>query len=311
MLKTFLFVLALLLFSFGRANSREITNGTVRIPQSFAFVTFLMNFSGSDFRVAAAGSNLVGIGFAPCTSSGVLCTAGMVFNLSAVSGQWNFSDVSGTMTIDGTKYFLVNEVSPMLPFVGGLGSLGFSGGSVMIPFSDASTITLKAPFSMGGSLSGRATRVLPVGVQLSGSGTAFLVLRSSVFGGSKIYLLQSLTYRFGMPEAVDIKPGDEPNHINLRSRGKVTVAILSTAAFDATAVNPLSVNVAGAPVIIRPNGTPASSLQDVNSDGLLDIVVHVSTTALQLTNFDTEALVEGMTLDGKYFWGTDTVAVVQ
>ena len=101
------------------------------------------------------------------------------------------------------------------------------------------------------------------------------------------------------------------SHINLRSRGKVPVAILSTADFDASAIDPDTVTVAGAPVDLRPNGTTASSLQDINGDGLLDLVIHISTTALELTNFDSEALVEGMTFDGRFFWGTDTIAVVE
>ena len=307
MLKNFLIVLALLLFSFVPANSREITNGKVTVPRPQPFVAFVMNFSGTDFSVAAGGSNLLGIGFAPCTRIGVLCTAGMVVNLSAFSGQWGFSDVSGTMTIDGTQYFIVHEISPTLPFISSGGSVRFVGGSVEIPFSDAPTITLKAPFSMEGFLSARAVGVLPFGIQFSGSGTAFLVLDRVDFNGSDIYLLQRLTYRFGLPVDVDIKPSDDPNHINLRSRGKVPVAILSTALFDATAINPLTVAVAGAPVNLKPNGTAASSLQDINGDGLLDMIVHVDITALQLTNFDNETLVEGLTFDGKHFWGTDTI----
>lgn len=120
-----------------------------------------------------------------------------------------------------------------------------------------------------------------------------------------------MSYRFGAPVTVDIKPGEEPNKINLRSRGTVPVAILSTPTFDASTVNPLSVTVAEAAVNLKPNGTFASSLQDVNGDGLLDMVIHISFPTLQLTNFATEVLVEGMTFDGKYFWGTDNVVVFQ
>ena len=127
-----------------------------------------MNFSGADFSVSGAGSNF-GIGSAPCIRNN-LCSPGQVFNLSATSGQWSFSDVSGTMTIDGTQFFLVHQSQTSLPFLSGSGSLGFTGGSVMIPFSDAPTITLKAPFSMNGTLSGRATGILGVGLSLTGSG---------------------------------------------------------------------------------------------------------------------------------------------
>ena len=42
-----------------------------------------------------------------------------------------------------------------------------------------------------------------------------------------------------------------------------------------------------------------ASVQDVNNDGLLDLVVHISTQALQLSDTDTQAVLEGQTLDGR------------
>ena len=311
MFRNLLIVLALVLFSFVPASSREITNGTVEVPQPRGFVAFVMRFSGADFSVAAGGSNLVGTGFAPCViGAGQLCTAGRVIPLSAVSGQWDFSDVDGTITIDGTQYFLVHQVLPKSPLLSGRGSLSFGGGSVMIPFGDDPIITLRSQFSMSGFLGGIASDLLfGAGTSLTGSGSATAVLRLVDFGSERAYLLDNLIYRFGPQVNVDIKPGDNANLINLRSRGKLPVAILSTAAFDATAINPFTVTVAGAPVILKPNGTPMSSLEDINGDGLLDLVVHVSTAALQ-PNFDNECLVEGITFAGQYFFGTDTIAVV-
>lgn len=68
--------------------------------------------------------------------------------------------------------------------------------------------------------------------------------------------------------AIDMKPGSFPNSINLGSKGKVPVAILSSADFDATAVDPLTVTVEGAGVELKGNGAPMFSVQDVNEDGL-------------------------------------------
>jgi hypothetical protein len=52
-------------------------------------------------------------------------------------------------------------------------------------------------------------------------------------------------------------------------------------------------------VSLKPNGTPMSSLEDIDGDGLFDLVVHVNTAALQ-PKFDKECLVEGTTFDGQF-----------
>jgi len=110
--------------------------------------------------------------------------------------------------------------------------------------------------------------------------------------------------------AIDIKPGSFPNSINLRSRGNVPVAIFSTATFDAKTVNPETVTLAGAPVRRIGHGKLQVSFEDVNEDGLLDMVVHIQTQALQLTSTDTEAVLEGETFAGTPIRGVDTVRIV-
>ena len=110
--------------------------------------------------------------------------------------------------------------------------------------------------------------------------------------------------------AIDIKPGEYPNTINLGSNGKVPVAILSSRTFDATLVDPLTVTLAGAHVAIRGRGTPMADIKDVNEDGLLDLLVHVETEALELSPEDTEAVLLGRTYDGLHITGTDSVRIV-
>jgi len=109
---------------------------------------------------------------------------------------------------------------------------------------------------------------------------------------------------------IDIKPGTYPNTINLGSNGTVPVAILSSETFDATTVDPLTVTLSGANVRLKGKGTPMSSFEDINKDGRLDILVHVETEALELTDTSTEAVLEGKTFSGRRIKGTDTVKVV-
>ena len=108
---------------------------------------------------------------------------------------------------------------------------------------------------------------------------------------------------------IDIKPGGTPNTINLGSQGTVPVAILSSSTFDATKIDPLSVMMASASVKLKGQGTPMSAFEDVNGDGLRDLVVHVTTQALQLSQADTKTVLTGRTVDGLAIRGTDSIRV--
>jgi hypothetical protein len=110
---------------------------------------------------------------------------------------------------------------------------------------------------------------------------------------------------------IDIKPGVFPNSINLGSNGVVPVAILSSATFDATKVDPTTVTLSGATAKLKGNGAPIVSFQDVNGDGRLDLVIQILTQALELTNGDTQALLQGKTFDGATVCGVDSVRIVK
>ena len=114
-----------------------------------------------------------------------------------------------------------------------------------------------------------------------------------------------------IPIVMDIKPGqDGPNPINRKSKGKVPVAILSTETFDATTVDVSSVVFAGAGVNVKPNGSFQASFEDVNADGLLDLVLHFNTQDLVLDDTSTEAILTGTTDNGRCVSATDSVKIV-
>ena len=110
---------------------------------------------------------------------------------------------------------------------------------------------------------------------------------------------------------IDIKPGSFPNAINLGSNGVIPVAILSDADFDATTVLPETVSLAGSGVAVRGKGKLLAHEEDVNGDGLLDLVVQVETENLDPGAFqDGTAILTGQTSDGVTFEGSDEITIV-
>jgi len=105
---------------------------------------------------------------------------------------------------------------------------------------------------------------------------------------------------------IDIKPGGNPNNINLNSKGVVPVAVLTTGDFDASTIdtNPDTVKFAGAsPVRWR--------LCDVDDDGDNDLLFHFKTHELQgLDVNSTEATLTCETNNGEVISGTDTVRIL-
>jgi hypothetical protein len=103
---------------------------------------------------------------------------------------------------------------------------------------------------------------------------------------------------------IDIKPGSDPNSINLKSKGAVPVAVLSTDGFDATIVDPATVTFAGADPL-------RWTVEDVRPfDGKDDLLFHFKTQELDLDETSTEASLTGHTFDGEFIWGTDAVNIV-
>jgi len=102
---------------------------------------------------------------------------------------------------------------------------------------------------------------------------------------------------------IDIKPGSDPNSINLGSKGVVPVAVLTTDDFDAGSVDPTTVKFAGA-LPLR------WAMEDVDGDGDMDLLFHFKTQELGLNGDSTEATLTGTTTDGTPIQGTDTVNIV-
>jgi len=112
---------------------------------------------------------------------------------------------------------------------------------------------------------------------------------------------------------IDIKPGSDPNSINLKSKGVIPVAILGSVTFDVTTVDVTTLkfgpNLASTAHDLTDSIVYADHLQDVNVDGFTDLVCHFKTQKLGLVEGSTEATLIGET-NGLPFTGTDLVRIV-
>jgi ELWxxDGT repeat protein len=119
---------------------------------------------------------------------------------------------------------------------------------------------------------------------------------------------------------IDVKPRDDTNSTNLGSQGVITVAILSTAGFNATLVDVSSVLFANARAVHH-------ALEDVDRDGDVDLVLHFriedtilrslyeqlvaddvnADGVLDSTKHQAEVSLTGHTADDTCFLGTDSL----
>ena len=118
---------------------------------------------------------------------------------------------------------------------------------------------------------------------------------------------------------VDIKPGGCPNPFNVGAMGVLPVAILGTASFDVTTVDPASVRLQGVPALrsaLEDVATPftgtvknATDCTAAGPDGFVDLVLHFDDQAVSTAlGSATDGQVLILTLTGNLlpaFGGTD------
>jgi integrin beta-like protein len=100
--------------------------------------------------------------------------------------------------------------------------------------------------------------------------------------------------------------------VNVRSGG-VAVAVLSTATFDARAIDASKVCFGGQAILGVGDCTESHGrlhLQDVNFDGLIDVVLHFDTRETGLTPANEQACLIGKTREGASFEGCQAVKVL-
>jgi hypothetical protein len=131
------------------------------------------------------------------------------------------------------------------------------------------------------------------------------------FSGKSVALFDAGAVVVGIEVQIDIKPGSDPNAINLRSKGVLPVAVLGSETVDVTEIDPATLELAGAVPRTRGANAIVASYDDADGDGWLDLMVHFEVQDLDLAPRDTEAVLTGELLDGTPIIGTDSVLIVQ
>ena len=112
--------------------------------------------------------------------------------------------------------------------------------------------------------------------------------------------------------AIDVMPASTENKLNLGSAGVIPVVIFSDEGFDATQLDPLTVELNGAQVKLVGNKLqkPLCHANDVDADGLPDLVCQVYTVDFLLEEGQSEAILKAQTLGDVWVYGSDAIEVV-
>ena len=160
-----------------------------------------------------------------------------------------------------------------------------------------------------------ATTSLETGNSMFFEPEEFIFTASELNPDSAIVLIRGdeLTIEPGEKKAwiqIDIEPGSFPNTINPTSKGNTTVAILSNPSFDALSdVNRTSLTF-GSTGNEQSLAFCSDVPEDVNGDGLPDLICHFTTLLNGFKEGDTKGILRGISNDDIPFEGQDLVNIV-
>jgi hypothetical protein len=153
-----------------------------------------------------------------------------------------------------------------------------------------------------GGTTASAAAALLAGIQ---AGQAYLNIHTTMFPGGEIRGF------LAVPVDISIKPGASPPvPINAGSHGTIPVAILSTAGFNAVTsvdVSSLTLGRTGEEQSLAFCNTGG---EDVNGDGLPDLVCHFLTHLTGFESGDTLGILMGKTVQGASIIGQEAIVIV-
>ena len=176
----------------------------------------------------------------------------------------------------------------------------------------ANSTTVAADWSVSDALSGidTSSATTPNGdpIDTSGLGSkSYSVSATDLAGNSS-----SVTHNYEVTRlvvAIDIKPGSDPNSINLGSKGVIPVGVFSG---NYSGVELDATTIVDETLVFEGTGIAHKGTHDEDLDGAggLDNVSHYRTQETSLTEASVEGCLVGETSGGILFTGCDSVRIV-
>jgi hypothetical protein len=111
---------------------------------------------------------------------------------------------------------------------------------------------------------------------------------------------------------IDVEPYDDTNTVKNDGKGRIAVAILSDRDLDATTLDPVQITLDG--MAVRSTGKKtrrwSTSNQDINNDGLMDLMVEFDDVAGTYQPGEVQANLSAVSSEGIPVVGTDTINVI-
>ena len=110
---------------------------------------------------------------------------------------------------------------------------------------------------------------------------------------------------------IDVRPGSDPNCLNINGHGKIPVAVLGNDTFDVLDVDQVTLTFGGLAVAAKRKKGPMCNPEYSDGDEYLDLVCHFADGDEDWSpDSDDQASVEGNLNDGRPFSGVDDICLV-
>ncbi|MEH6589816.1 MAG: hypothetical protein V7746_06165 [Halioglobus sp.] len=150
------------------------------------------------------------------------------------------------------------------------------------------------------------------GVRLASFGGQTVMEISNDGPGS--FIPEGTIFELGLHVTIDIKPGSDNNKVNLKSKGVIPLAILTTNIADGDASDFDATQVDAATIKFGPNGASIAHgqwhVEDVEGDGDSDLILHFRTQKTGIACGDTDATLTGKTFGGVEITSTDAINTI-